>query len=240
MTAINSDQSELDKFETAADSWWDLDGEFSALHRLNPLRSDFIDNFSDGVEGKTLVDIGCGGGILCEEMARRGAIVTGIDLGANPLRVANAHAEGEQLSISYIKTSAEELAANPKTANSFDVVTCLEMLEHVPDPASVVKAAAALCKPGGHLFFATISRTTKAYALMVLGAEYVLRLVPKGTHDYNKFITPAELASWLRAASLNLEQSTGVSYNPIAKRFRLESHDLDVNYMLHASKPVEE
>ncbi len=240
MKVLNSDQSELDKFEEAAAGWWDLEGDFAALHRLNPLRSDFIECHSQGLHGKSLIDIGCGGGILCEEMARRGANVTGIDLGENPLAIATQHAAQENLDINYKKTSAEELAAEVAPDKRFDIVTCLEMLEHVPDPASVVKSAAELCKPGGHLFFATINRTSKAYALMVLGAEYVLRLVPRGTHDYEKFITPAELALWLRHSALDLENSTGVAYNPFSKRFRLEPHDLAVNYMLHAYKPISE
>lgn len=241
--SVNADPLELQKFERAADKWWDLEGEFGALHKINPLRSDFIESLSSdsensSLENKSLLDIGCGGGILSEEMARRGARVCGIDLGEAPTAVAKSHAKEAQLDIEYRIISAEDAALEVKEGKreAFDVVTCMEMLEHVPNPASVVNAASQLCKPGGSVFFGTINRTPKAYMLMVLGAEYILKMVPRGTHDYAKFIQPAELNRWMRSAQLELLQSSGIVYNPFSKRFRLDPNDLDVNYLLHSKK----
>lgn len=239
MNQTNADSLELEKFDAIADRWWDLEGEFSALHKLNPLRCDYIDGLA-AAEGKTLIDIGCGGGILCEEMAARGATVTGIDLGDGALAAAAEHCTESQLDIRYEKISAEDAAQQciGGDRERYDIVTCMEMLEHVPDPASIVKACAELCKPDGLCFFATINRTVKAYGLMVLGAEYILNLVPRGTHDYEKFIKPAELSQAIRDAQLELTDGSGVVYNPLTQRFRLAPNDLDVNYMLHARKPA--
>ncbi len=240
----NADREELDKFNAVADHWWNKEGEFSALHQLNPLRCDYIETQSsqggDDIHGKSLIDIGCGGGILCEEMAARGATVTGIDLADKALEAARNHSKSQLLNINYEYSSAESAADQCTNGERerYDIVTCMEMLEHVPDPSSVVRACAELCKPGGHIFLATISRTVKAYGLMVLGAEYIMNMVPRGTHDYQKFIKPAELSSWVRGAGLELIEGSGVTYNPLNKRFRLAPNDLDVNYMLHAVKPA--
>ena len=240
----NSDALELEKFNAASDHWWDLNGEFASLHQLNPLRCDYIEELSSekpgDIRGKSLVDIGCGGGILCEEMAKRGANVTGLDLGKDSLETAREHSDSQSLEIAYEYCAAED-AANQCIKGErgrYDIVTCMEMLEHVPEPASIVRACAELCKPGGHLFFATINRTLKAYGLVVLGAEYILNMVPRGTHDYERFIQPAEISSWLRSSELELSEGCGVAYNPFTKRFRLAPNDLDVNYMLHARKPL--
>lgn len=231
--AENVDGNEIAKFERMANRWWDPDGDFKPLHDLNPLRSNYIDEKA-GVAGKTLLDVGCGGGILCESMAHRGARVTGIDMAQTPLQVAQLHRLESQLDIHYQRATAENLAQTQ--AQTFDVVTCLEMLEHVPDPAATVKACAALAKPGGDVFFSTINRNPKAYVFAILGAEYILKLLPKGTHEYGKFIRPSELSSWLRAAGLELQDLTGMTYNPLTKAFRLNPRDVDVNYLIHAKK----
>lgn len=230
----NLDPAEIAKFEHLASRWWDPNSEFKPLHDINPLRANFIDGHSP-VAGQRLLDVGCGGGLLCEAMAHRGALVTGIDMGQAPLQVARLHALESQLSIDYQQTLAETFAREQPA--TFDVVTCLEMLEHVPDPASVVAACAQLAKPGGHLYFSTLNRNPKSYAFAILGAEYVLGLVPKGTHDYSKFIRPSELANWLRAAGLQLRHMTGMTYNPLTKHYRLTDGDLSVNYLVHAVKP---
>ena len=230
----NLDESEIAKFDRIANTWWDLNGEFKPLHDMNPLRANYIDEHS-GVAGKKLLDVGCGGGILCEAMAQRGARVTGIDMADTPLEVARLHALESNTKIDYIKSTAENFAE--KFPAGFDIVTCLEMLEHVPDPASVIQACARLVKPGGHVFFSTINRNPKAYALAVLGAEYLLKLLPRGTHDYKKFIRPSELAKWLREAKLEMIEITGIAYNPITKKFRLDRRDVDVNYLVYARKP---
>jgi len=206
------------------------------LHQINPLRANWIDRHSP-VAGKTLIDIGCGGGILCEALAQRGAIVTGIDMGAAPLSVAELHRLESGVEVTYIQASAEKIAQSHR--EQFDIVTCLEMLEHVPDPASVISACAQLVKPGGQLFFSTINRNPKAYTFAILGAEYILKMLPKGTHDYSKFIRPSELGQWLRDAGLELLHITGMVYNPLTKVYRLKDGDVDVNYLVHAVKPAE-
>lgn len=229
----NCDAEEIAKFEQLADRWWDTEGEFRPLHDMNPLRANYIDERAQLAE-KDVLDIGCGGGILCEAMARRGAKVTGIDLGKAPLEVAREHAKQSNLTVDYQLISAEEIAALHPAR--FDVVTCLEMLEHVPDPASIVRACAQLVKPGGHVFFSTLNRNPKAWGLAIVGAEYLLKLLPKGTHDYAKFIKPSELANFSRHAELDIVDTCGISYNPISKRFKLTPGDVSVNYLMHTQK----
>ncbi len=231
----NVDPAEIAKFEELASRWWDTEGEFKTLHEINPLRLGYIDARA-AVANKRIIDVGCGGGVLSEGLAQRGADVTGIDMGDAPLSVARLHQHESELVIDYQKSTPEEAAE--KFPESYDVVTCLEMLEHVPKPASVVQACATLTKPGGHLFFSTINRNPKSWLFAVMGAEYVLKLLPKGTHDFDKFIKPSELAQWIREADLQLEDITGMSYNPISKRYSL-GQDVSVNYILHASKPNE-
>ncbi len=231
----NIDRSEIAKFEELAHRWWDRDSEFKPLHDINPLRANWIDERSP-VAGLTLLDVGCGGGILAEAMAQRGALVTGIDMGEAPLAVARLHQLESGVSVDYRHGTAEQLAS--EQPGQFDVVTCLEMLEHVPDPASVIRACATLCKPDGHLYFSTINRNPKAWLFAVVGAEYLLRLLPRGTHDYAKFIRPSELAGWLREADLQLAEMTGMTYNPLTKHYRLDARDVDVNYLVHARKPA--
>lgn len=228
----NVEAAEVNKFAELAHQWWDTQGVFKPLHQLNPLRLDYIDSRAS-LNGKLVLDVGCGGGILSESMAGRGAQVTGIDLADKSLQVAQLHALESAVSIEYRCVAVEALAA--EQPQSFDVVTCMEMLEHVPDPASVVRACAALVKPGGHLFFSTLNRNAKAYLMAVVGAEYVLNLLPKGTHDYAKFIKPSELAAWLRQSGLELQHQSGVNYNPLNKQYSL-TQDTSVNYMLHAIK----
>lgn len=230
----NVDPAEIAKFEQLASRWWDRAGEFKPLHEINPLRANYIDQRAP-VAGKQLLDVGCGGGILTEAMAQRGARVTGIDMGEAPLKVAKLHALESGVQVEYRRLPVEQLAQEQPA--SFDTVTCLEMLEHVPDPASVVQACADLVKPGGQLFFSTINRTAKGWLFAVVGAEYVLKMLPKGTHEYGKFIRPSEMGAWLRAANLELRDMTGLTYNPLTRRYKLDPRDLDVNYMLHASKP---
>jgi 2-polyprenyl-6-hydroxyphenyl methylase/3-demethylubiquinone-9 3-methyltransferase len=225
----NVDPAEIEKFSELAHRWWDPHGEFKPLHDINPLRLDWIDARA-GLAGKKVLDVGCGGGILAESMARRGAEVTGIDLAGKALRVAELHLHESNLQISYQKVSAEDFAAQNPAA--FDVVTCMELLEHVPDPGSMVDACARLVRPGGQVFFSTINRNPKAYLFAVIGAEYVLGLLPKGTHDYMRFIKPSELARWGRAAGLHVAEMTGMTYNPLSKHYRLERGS-DVNYILH-------
>lgn len=231
----NVDPAEIEKFEKLAQRWWDKTSEFKPLHDINPLRSNFIDKHSPVAE-KQVIDIGCGGGILSEALHQRGAKVTGIDMGATPLGVAELHALEKGYDIEYIQSTAEAMAE--QRSEQFDIVTCLEMLEHVPDPAAVVQACARLCKPGGHLYFATINRNPKSYLFAIIGAEHLLKLVPKGTHRYEKLIKPSELHSWIRQANLTLQHSTGMTYNPISKEYKLNDRDLDVNYLMHAVKPL--
>jgi 2-polyprenyl-6-hydroxyphenyl methylase/3-demethylubiquinone-9 3-methyltransferase len=228
MQTANVDPAELRKFGELAHRWWDPHGEFRPLHEINPLRLGWIQGLAP-LAGKDVLDVGCGGGILAEAMARSGARVTGIDLADKPLRVAELHLHESGLSISYQRSSAEDLSkARPE---AFDVVTCMELLEHVPDPASTVGACARLVKPGGRVFFSTINRNPKSYLLAVIGAEYVLRLLPKGTHDYARFIRPSELAHWCRDAGLEPLEFKGMTYNPLTREYRL-GENCDVNYAL--------
>ncbi len=228
----NADPLELEKFSELAHRWWDPQSEFKPLHDINPLRCDYIDNI-EKLDKKQVLDVGCGGGILAESMAARGAIVTGIDLAEKPLKVAELHLIETGQKVEYRNISAEDLARERPA--SFDAVTCMEMLEHVPDPAAIVAACAALVKPGGHVFFSTINRNPKSYLFAVVGAEYVLRLLPRGTHDYARFIKPSELAAMCRRAQLNVGGLTGMTYNPFTQHYALES-DASVNYILHATK----
>jgi 2-polyprenyl-6-hydroxyphenyl methylase/3-demethylubiquinone-9 3-methyltransferase len=229
---MNVDQQEIAKFEELAHRWWDPESEFKPLHQINPLRLDYIDRRAQ-LHGKQVLDVGCGGGILSESMAQRGAQVTGIDMGEAPLAVARLHQMESGVEVEYQRITAEALAeAKPE---SFDVVTCLEMLEHVPDPASVIDACARLVKPGGQVFFSTINRNPKSYLFAIIGAEYVLNLLPKGTHDFSKFIKPSELESWSRTAGLQNMELTGMSYNPLTRTYSL-GPDVAVNYLLHCQK----
>ena len=232
----NVDTAEIAKFEALASRWWDKNSEFKPLHDINPLRANFIDERST-VAQKKIIDVGCGGGILAESLAQRGAIVTGIDMGEAPLSVARLHALESGVELTYEQITAEDKAA--QMPGAFDVVTCMEMLEHVPDPSSVVRACSQLVKDGGDVYFSTINRSPKAYAFAILGAEYILKLLPKGTHDYSKFIRPSELAQWLRAAGLELQTITGMTYNPLTKHYKLNPNDVSVNYLLHAKKVSE-
>jgi 2-polyprenyl-6-hydroxyphenyl methylase/3-demethylubiquinone-9 3-methyltransferase len=234
MNAImNVDQQEIQKFEDLASRWWDRNSEFKPLHDINPLRANWIDSYCP-VAGRRLLDVGCGGGILSEAMAQRGAQVTGIDMGEAPLAVAKLHQLESGLAIDYTKATAEDFAE--QHPEKFDIVACLEMLEHVPQPSSVVRACADLLKPGGWAFFSTINRNPKSYLMAIVGAEYLLRLLPVGTHEYAKLIRPAELSGWLRSADLELHSITGLLYNPLTKTYRLNARDVDVNYILCAQK----
>ncbi|MGQ7248389.1 bifunctional 2-polyprenyl-6-hydroxyphenol methylase/3-demethylubiquinol 3-O-methyltransferase UbiG [Halomonas sp. V046] len=229
----NVDPNEIDKFSALADRWWDTEGDFKPLHEINPLRLDFIDA-RVGLAGRRVLDVGCGGGILSEAMARRGANVTGIDLSEAALEAGRRHAEETGVELEYRWISVEQMAE--EAPQRFDVVTCLEMLEHVPDPEAVVRACQRLVKPGGHLVLSTINRNPKAYALAILGAEYVLNLVPRGTHDYARFIRPSELARWCRDAGLTVCEQSGLTYQPLTRRFRLSATDVSVNYLMHCRK----
>jgi len=230
---INVDPLELEKFSQLAHRWWDPGAEFKPLHDINPLRLDYLDRVA-GLAGKRVLDVGCGGGILTEAMAARGACVTGIDLGEKPLKVAQLHLIESGRHVDYRLVAAETLAR--EMPGQFDIVTCMELLEHVPDPAATVSACAELTRPGGHVFFSTINRNLKSYVLAVIGAEYVLKLLPRGTHDYAKFIRPSELAAACRDAGLEVRDITGMSYNPVTKVYSLGS-DAGVNYILHAASP---
>jgi 2-polyprenyl-6-hydroxyphenyl methylase/3-demethylubiquinone-9 3-methyltransferase len=232
---LNVDPLEIAKFEALASRWWDRSSEFKPLHEINPLRANYIDEHSP-VAGKRLVDVGCGGGILAEAMAQRGATVTGIDMGEAPLAVARLHQLESGVDVDYRQATAEQLAQ--EEAGNFSIVCCLEMLEHVPDPASVIAACAELAEPGGDLYFSTINRNPKAFAFAIVGAEHILQLLPAGTHEYAKFIKPSELAGWIRDAGLVLEGMTGLTYNPLTKRYRLQPKDVSVNYMVRAVKPA--
>jgi 2-polyprenyl-6-hydroxyphenyl methylase/3-demethylubiquinone-9 3-methyltransferase len=233
MTA-NADPAELQRFSDIAHGWWDPQGAMRPLHELNPLRLDWIDGLAS-LAGKRVIDVGCGGGVLAESMAARGAQVTGIDLAAKLLKVAELHALESGAAVEYRQTSAEDLAQ--REVGRYDVVTCMEVLEHVPDPASVVRACASLAKPGGWVFFSTINRNPKSFLFAILGAEYVLGLLPRGTHEYAKFLKPSELAAFIRNAGLTLFQITGMTYNPLTRRFSLEA-DTDVNYLVACRKPA--
>ena len=231
-TETNVDPAEIAKFEALAPSWWDPEGESKPLHDINPLRLAYIASRCQ-FKNKPLIDIGCGGGILSEALAREGAQVTGIDLGEMPLTVAKLHGLEAGLSINYQQLSAESMAEN--AAATFDVVTCMEMLEHVPNPASVIHACSQLVKPSGDVFFSTLNRHPKAYLLAVLGAEYFMKMLPKGTHDYKRFIRPSEMAAWCRQAGLEVCDITGIVYNPISKTFKL-GDDVKVNYLMHCRR----
>ena len=233
--SFNVDPKEIHKFEELASRWWDRNSEFKPLHDINPLRANWIDQRAEVAE-KDLLDVGCGGGILCEAMVQRGARVTGIDMGEAPLAVGNLHKLESGVEVDYIKSTAEDFAESHPAA--FDTVTCLEMLEHVPDPSSVVKACAAMTKPGGMIFFSTINRNPKSYLLAIIGVEYVLRMLPKGTHEFSKFIRPSELSQWAREAGLEVTEMTGLLYNPLTKTYKLSQTDVDVNYMICARKPA--
>jgi 2-polyprenyl-6-hydroxyphenyl methylase / 3-demethylubiquinone-9 3-methyltransferase len=229
---MNADPAELEKFSKLAHRWWDPQGEFRPLHEINPLRLEWIDRHA-ALAGKKVLDVGCGGGILAEAMARKGARVTGIDLSEKGLRVAELHLLESRLPVSYEKAMAEEYAA--AHTGEFDVVTCMELLEHVPEPESMVAACARLVRPGGQVFFSTINRNPKSYLFAVIGAEYVLNLLPKGTHDYLRFIKPSELSRWSRGAGLRPDEVIGMTYNPLTQRYRLGA-DCGVNYLLRCSR----
>jgi 2-polyprenyl-6-hydroxyphenyl methylase/3-demethylubiquinone-9 3-methyltransferase len=232
-TPVNADPAELAKFSDLAHRWWDPESEFRPLHQINPLRLEWIES-QQPLSGRRVLDVGCGGGILADAMARKGAEVLGIDLAGKALRVAQLHAlEAQTPRVHYREVSVEALAAEQPAA--FDAVTCMEMLEHVPDPASVVRACATLVKPGGWVFFSTINRNAKAFALAIVGAEYLLNLLPRGTHEYDKFLRPSELAGFCRAGGLELQQSRGMEYSPLTRRYRL-SADTSVNYLISTRK----
>ena len=230
--SVNVDPEEIAKFEKLAGRWWDATSEFRPLHEINPLRLEWIDARAK-LAGKKVLDVGCGGGILAEAMAARGAQVTGIDLGEAPLAVARLHLKVSGQNVDYRKIAAEDLAR--EQARGFDVVTCMEMLEHVPEPASIVSACAQLVKPGGHVFFSTLNRNPKSWLFAIVGAEYILNLLPRGTHEYMKFIKPSELERWSRHAGLNVREYTGMHYNPLIQRYSL-GPGVDVNYMVHAER----
>ena len=232
VSTMNADPAELQKFSDLAHRWWDPESEFKPLHRINPLRLDWIDA-AVGLSGKKVVDIGCGGGILAESMAARGALVTGVDLSEKALGVARLHLYESGLTVDYRHIAAETLAL--EAPGSFDVVTCMEMLEHVPDPASTIRACAALVKPGGQVFFSTLNRNLKSYLMAVVGAEYILNLLPKGTHEYTKFIKPSELARYVRNAGLDVEELIGMTYNPLTEIYAL-GQDTDVNYLMRTTR----
>jgi len=235
MTTLNADPAELAKFSELAHRWWDPESEFAPLHQINPLRLEWIQGLAP-LAGQRALDVGCGGGILADAMARKGASVLGIDLSTKALKVAQLHAlEAETPNVTYREVAAEALAA--EAPGSFDVVTCMEMLEHVPDPASVVRACATLVKPGGWVFFSTLNRNPKSWLFAIVGAEYVLNLLPKGTHEYRKFIRPSELARDCREAGLEVAHTRGMEYNPLTKRYWL-SGDTSVNYMFATRRPL--
>ena len=231
----NVDAGEISKFNDIASRWWDLDGEFKPLHLLNPVRLTYISDELQGLFGKKVIDVGCGGGILAESMARSGADVTGIDMANDSLNVARLHALETAVAVNYQQATAEHYAST--NAAAFDVVTCMEMLEHVPDPFSVIKACADLAKPGGTLFFSTLNKTIKAYLLAIVGAEHVMKLVPKGTHEFDKFIRPSTLMRYLEQAGLEVTDATGLHFNPLNNSFKT-GPGLDVNYIVVARKPA--
>ena len=233
-TDENVDLSEIAKFEKLASRWWDPHSEFKPLHDINPLRAGWIDQHAN-VNHKSVLDVGCGGGLLCEALAHRGALVTGIDMGEAPLSVARLHQLESGVTVDYQQSTAESMAE--RRAGEFEIVTCLEMLEHVPDPSTVIQACADLCRSGGDLFFSTINRNPKSYLFAIVGAEYILNLLPRGTHEYDKFIKPSELARWIREAGLDMQEMMGMTYNPLTKRYRLTPDDVSVNYLIRAKKP---
>ncbi len=235
-TEHNVDPAELAKFDSLASRWWDPEGEFRPLHQINPLRLDWIRRYV-ALDGRKAVDIGCGGGILAEAMAASGADVTAIDMAEGPLAVARLHQMESGADVDYRRSTAEALAA--EEAGAYDVVTCLEMLEHVPDPSAVVRSCAELVKPGGHVVFSTINRNPKSFLFAIVGAEYVLNLLPKGTHEYDKFIRPSELETWARHAGLDLQASIGMHYNPLTREYSL-GPNVDVNYLMYFRRPPSE
>ena len=229
----NVDPNEIKKFEDMASRWWDLEGEFKPLHQINPLRLNYVLDNTQGLFGKVVLDVGCGGGILAESMAKEGAIVTGLDMGKEPLEVARLHALESGTKLDYIQSTIEDHATeNPE---KYDVVTCMEMLEHVPDPLSVIRACATLVKPGGHVFFSTLNRNLKSYLFAIVGAEKVLKIVPDGTHDHEKFIRPSELIRMIDQTSLTETGITGLHYNPLTDTYKLGTN-VDVNYIVHTQK----
>jgi len=229
----NVDPNEIAKFEALASRWWDKESEFKPLHDINPLRLNYIDERAR-LPGKRVLDVGCGGGILSEGLCQRGAHVLGIDMGAAPLSVAKLHGLESGIEVEYQQITVEALAE--QQAGTFDVITCLEMLEHVPDPSSIIKACAKLLKPGGQLFLSTINRNPKAFLFAIVGAEHLLKMLPKGTHEYKKFIKPSELSAYVRQANLEFQDVTGMVYNPLLKEYKL-ARDVNVNYLMHAIKP---
>lgn len=231
--ASNVDPSEIQKFSELASRWWDPESEFKPLHQINPLRLNYILERAQGLNSKKVIDIGCGGGILADAMAEKGAEVTGIDMSEAALSVAKLHQLESGQNVNYLQSTAEDIAA--ERAGQYDIVTCLEMLEHVPDPASVIASCAKLLKPNGHLFVSTINRNPKAFVFAIVGAEYILKLLPKGTHEYAKFIKPSEIAAWSRNANLALQDSIGMHYNPFTKNYKL-APGLEVNYLMHLTR----
>ncbi|HFQ5258207.1 TPA: bifunctional 2-polyprenyl-6-hydroxyphenol methylase/3-demethylubiquinol 3-O-methyltransferase UbiG [Vibrio vulnificus] len=229
----NVDPNEIKKFEDMASRWWDLEGEFKPLHQINPLRLDYVLSKADGLFGKKVLDVGCGGGILAESMAKEGAVVTGLDMGKEPLEVARLHALETGTKLTYIQSTIEDHAA--ENAQMYDVVTCMEMLEHVPDPLSVIRSCAALVKPGGHVFFSTLNRNIKSYLFAIVGAEKLLKIVPEGTHDHSKFIRPSELIKMIDQTDLCEQGITGLHYNPLSDTYKLR-RNVDVNYIVHTQK----
>ncbi|WP_207950575.1 bifunctional 2-polyprenyl-6-hydroxyphenol methylase/3-demethylubiquinol 3-O-methyltransferase UbiG [Marinobacter sp. JSM 1782161] len=234
VSGSNVDQNEIAKFEALASRWWDPNSEFKPLHEINPLRLNYIDERAP-LPGRKTLDVGCGGGLLSEGMAQRGAHVTGIDMGEAPLSVAKLHGLESGIKVDYRRVSVEELAEDPEHAGQYDVVTCLEMLEHVPDPGSAIRACAKLLRPGGDLFVSTINRNPKSFLFAIVGAEYVLNMLPKGTHEWRKFIRPSEMSNFLRDAGFEVNDLTGMTYNPITRIYKL-GRDVDVNYLMHAKR----
>jgi len=226
----NVDRAEISKFEELASRWWDPHSEFKTLHDINPLRLDYIERGAEGLAGKRVLDVGCGGGILSESMALQGATVTGIDMGDMPLRVAELHTLETGVEVEYRRVPVEVLA--DELPGAFDIVTCMEMLEHVPNPASVIGACARLVRPGGKVFFSTLNRNAKSYLMAVVGAEYIMRMLPRGTHDFSRFIRPSELDAWVRPTELRTIDMSGMSYNPLTQTYRLDPHNLEVNYLV--------
>ena len=235
-SSANADASEIAKFEALAARWWDPESEFRPLHRINPLRLGWIEQLAGPVAGRDVIDVGCGGGILAESMAARGARVTGIDLAGKALKVAELHGLESGVAVRYQQISAEDMAA--QEPSSRDVVTCMEMLEHVPDPASTIEACARIARPGGWVFFSTLNRNPKSFLFAIVGAEYILKLLPRGTHEYGKFIRPSELTSAARRASLQQQAMMGMTYNPMTREYRLIEGDVSVNYLVAFRKPA--
>ncbi|MBE8167758.1 MAG: bifunctional 2-polyprenyl-6-hydroxyphenol methylase/3-demethylubiquinol 3-O-methyltransferase UbiG [Shewanella sp.] len=236
-SSLNVDQHEITKFENMAATWWDPNGDFKPLHLMNPLRLNYIDEKSNGLFGKSVLDVGCGGGILSESMVKIGATVRGLDMGTEPLEVARLHALECQVNVDYIQTTAEQHAADHK--DHYDIITCMEMLEHVPEPASVIQACFDMVKPGGHVFFSTINRNIKSYVQAILGAEHILKMLPVGTHEHSKFIKPSELIKLAEQSELVCFDALGITYNPLTQLFSY-TDSLDVNYMIATQKQYEE